>query len=65
MEMQDYSEVHDIQRCQWYDHPDLFIVIQWYHYVLLIVGLHIGCDRKTESRLTASKDWLVGEDFRW
>lgn len=65
MERQDYSEVHDTQRCQRYDHPDLCIVIQWYRYILLIVGLHIRCDRKTESQLTASKDLLVGEGFRW
>jgi len=65
MERQYYSEVHDTERCQWYDHPDLCIVSQWYHYVLLIVGLHMGCDSKAESQLTASKDWLVGKSFRW
>lgn len=52
------------QSCQRCDHPDLCTVIQWCHYVLLIVWLHRGCDRKTESQLTASQGWLVGEGFR-
>lgn len=58
------SKGHDTQSCQWYDHPDLCILIQWCHYMLLIVWFHMGYDRKTESQFTASQGWLVGEGFR-
>lgn len=58
------SKGHDSQRYQWHDHPDLCIVMQWCHFILLIVWFCMGCDRKIESQLTASQGWLVSEGFR-